>query len=93
MFKYLWIIMLVSVAVCFIGYTAVCLYKSLMEAIEYYDEAKKDVNIFTIIDETWTNFSCRHDILYTFWIGIIIVAAIALFVSSLVCYLPLSPAE
>lgn len=93
MFKYLWIIMLVLIAVCFIGYTAGCLYKSLMEAIEYYDEVKKDVNISTLIDDTWTNFSCRHDILYVLWISIIIVAVIALFISSLVCYLPVSPAE
>lgn len=93
MYKYVWIIMLVSLAVCFIGYTAVCLYKSLMYIIEYYNDVKKDVSIFTIINDTWGHFSCRHDILYILWISIIIVAVIALFVSSLVCYLPLSPAE
>lgn len=93
MYKYVWIIMLVSVAVCFIGYSAACLYKSLKETIEYYDEAKKDISIFTIIDDTWTTFSCRHEILCLAWTTIIIVGVIALFVSSLVCYFPVSPAE
>lgn len=94
MFKYLWIVILVLIVGCFIVYTAVCMYKSLMEALDYFDRRDmKDVSIFEIISRTWEEFTCWYDTLCAVWFGIMIVTIVVLFVTSLACYIPELPAE
>ena len=89
MYKYLWIIMLVIVALIFVGYTIYCLY----ESYEYWKNYKQ-----RLIEEDYmriVNFSLS-DVAYDFWrdhtllcfcwcLFILCVLA-ALFVDSLLAY-------
>lgn len=95
MFKYLWIVMLVLLVGGFIGYTAVCMCRSLMDAIEYCNKKykKEDISTFEIIEQAWSDFTCYNDVLCWVWVCILIVIAVVLFVTSLACFLPEPPAE
>lgn len=94
MFKYLWIVILVSLVGGFVGYTAVCMYKSIMDTIDYYGRhEEKEVNALEFIESAWTDFTSYNDVLCGIWICIIVVTIVLLFITSLLCYLPETPAE
>ncbi len=88
MFKYVWIIMLVIVAVIFIGYTIYAIYDSYWMAVTVRQatRAERDYGIKQLLSETFEYFWLTHGIVCGVWIVILLSVISGTFLFSLIEY-------
>ena len=86
MFKYVWIIMLVIVAVIFIGYTIYAIYENYCMAVRWATRYEISHDIKWILSETLSNFRYIHYALCGVWIMILLSVIIGTFLFSLIEY-------